>query len=278
MKLSVICALLVGLITCDVTSADSWEDGSQDGVGPTGRSCVCGNRWNPCSGNVGNKIVGCPSTNGYISCTNTNCALVTCPTGQVWNQTTSKCQTCPQGMHVTSDNQRCACNLNTTLNSTTRTCVRCPNSATVLPDRCYCAKPLALNRLTNTCQACPGTSRLDDDQCKCTSSSTFFNRVAWACQQCPAQLVLPVGGKGRPRCRCTGQNEIFYLPTFSCYKCPAGTIPDQDGDECSCSVSGQRFDMSSQACQCRPGLTLQGGFCLPASSTTTTGPTFPSFP
>jgi hypothetical protein len=210
---------------------------------------------------VGTKVLGCPNTNKFIECTNDVCAPLTCTVGQqVWNKTLNACAPCAGGMHVSADNQVCACDQGTWYNSTTKSCVACPTDSTKDPDLCYCPITTSYDSTDNACKACPTGSTLTKDQeCKCSSTTQFWNEDDWACQDCPGEwLPKPVKpSRGRQsfnapptKCTCTASNQFFNEKTVKCVPCPTGSTATSRG--CVCPTL-QSYKAATNTCDCRSG-------------------------
>jgi len=242
-----------------------------------------GPRPNVCQMRPGSYKLGCPVSNTYVQCTNTTCAIQTCPTDQVWNYTLSACNACPAGMHVSADGSRCACNQGTRPDRKTRTCVKCPDGATVEADRCYCPKPVSFDRKNNACKACPATStyRLLGT-CVCTDQKMFWSADDWACKPCPGTWVTTAlrgfwgwFGYTVDVCTCTGENIVFDRQSVSCVACPTDSSPDPNsGQTCRCNLGGEVFDMTSKTCICDKGMmrNKQGACAWNATEAAPTSP------
>jgi hypothetical protein len=225
---------------------------------------------------------GCPYTNQYVQCTSQVCAVQTCPTGQVWNQTLNACAQCAEGMHVAANLQVCVCNQGTTFDPWNRTCLACPTDSTQEADRCYCNATKSFDSTENACKDCPEGSTLINffryRQCRCNSTQ-FWNEADWACQNCPGEW-LPKQSR-RPfffrqpaaRCTCTGTNQIFDRKTVTCFQCPTGTTASRDNANCICPNRFQFFNVETRLCECAKGLVADSvgtGCVRPAVTTQST--------
>jgi len=264
-------------------------EGSQGGAGSLPSLCRCSTRSNPCHHNTnGTQLTGCRNSNKYVQCVNTTCSPLTCAAGQLWNQTSKSCYSCPTGYHVNVANTTCVCNNGTTLTIVkptsagqrpTFTCGKCPTGATQFVDSCRCVAPLLLNEASNACQACPTGSTLlpFEDECSCTDKTQFWNESTWSCVPCPSGSVLVTPKRGEAYCNCTGANQIFLEDSVSCYTCPQGSTAEQYryGDECQCPRgSHQEFSFEQGGCVCEWGWVMNTATntCVRQTTSTTTKP------
>jgi len=226
------------------------------------RGCTCGtSRRGPCWGQIATSAlqVGCAGTNSYLQCTGTVCAVATCPSGQVWNKTSNKCDVCRSDMQLSTDSQRCVCKAGTTFNRMSNACVACPTGFVQNADNCTCPATMALDCMNKACKACPANSNLTRGRCVC-SATQFWDAIDWVCKDCPGSWVNVSASRRRvvQVCRCTGANQIFDRQNVKCFDCPTAnpsTTADDDNDECKCNtgIRGQEFNMTTKACACERG-------------------------
>jgi len=263
----------------DSSSADSddFDNGRRgkrsggDGPGDFGGRCDCSSRL--CRGVVGPLKLGCPNTNLYRECENSVCSPKTCLVGQVWNKTLGDCAGCPTGRHVAANLQVCVCDQGTTPDCVTGACVACPTNSNQTADQCTCAGATPVyDGIRKSCRACPVNATAVGGSCRCNSTQ-FWNRVAWACQDCPGVLQSP--NTRYQKCVCNGTSQIFNRTIVSCYTCPAGTTAFNN-KECRCpNYSYQRLNVETGVCECRRGLVPNpaGSGCVyPAVPVGTTTP------
>lgn len=273
MKLAV--ALVFAAVAVLQVSANGQEGSfSSEEWGMEGRGgCRCpAGRRNPCT--MTNPPppakIGCPGSNGYLTCSGTTCSNNTCPSNQVWNETVRDCASCADGMQVSTNLQRCVCKTGTTPDEKTKSCVPCPKFSVELPDMCFCNKSVyALDKVNMICKSCPVNSTLRNGKCMC-DKNLFWKASTWTCETCPGTWVAV--GRRSTECQCTGQ--VFDEVNVSCFTCPQGSTVDNDGDYCNCNVAGQVFDMVKKQCACGRGLVpnANNDGCVRAPTTTTKAP------
>jgi len=255
MNTMIIAVVLASLVVLSVHADSQEQGGSQEDYGRC--SCITRYTSNACSTNIGTNAIGCPNTNSYLVCTNTNCSVKACDGLQVWNAVSNTCAECPAGQTLNYNQMKCICKQGTTFSRATQTCVPCATGSVATREGCGCPRGLILDRTQNICTQCPSTAPLRREEgCQCTDATLFWSQATFSCASCPGQLQQQQARRGQVKyaCLCTGVNQFFDDDNVKCVTCPAGSVASREG--CRCNIYQQAYNELTGLCQCKLGMAL----------------------
>eukprot|EP00347_Sterkiella_histriomuscorum_P015864 403355394 len=186
---------------------------------------------------------------GYVLDVKNNVCRKPCPSTQIYNDTTQKCQNCSSNMFVNITSQQCQ-----TCPSDCQDCIMDNNTLKVNCTSCKsgiydsqqykcrpnCDSEKYFNWTQSTCQDCP--------------TSTYFEQKTQQCESCPVNCTKCIkNNQGKFECQSCASNTQLDAEMLLCKPdCPSKQIYDFDLFKCRSCGNGQYQNSTSKCADC-PG-------------------------